>query len=209
MEALVAFLTSAAANLFSWLFTGSDGPSAEIKQEFKEGTGNAAMNYGTINNTTNNFNEALERAFKFKKDDNNSIKKTARLLFVDDQDQGSTIRHLKKLGWENVEQLAIGEVMNTDCEKYRFADIIFVDYDQIGPPKKGQGLSILSSLRAKYGITKYYILHTAHPAKITLQKLQESGIPISDTVGWSQLTKGSADYLLETTILNGIRQIRI
>jgi hypothetical protein len=206
MDFLTSFFSSALASLVPSLF--GKGVPGEKKSIQKGGIIGTGVNYGNISQTTNNhFNEGNQKPnYKFKESDNNNIKRNARLLFVDDQDQTSTIKNLKKLGWQNAVQIEQKEILNTDYEKYKDADLIFVDFSNIGP-RHGQGLSILSSLRTKYGRKKFYILYTAHAQKITLQKLEEIGLPIQDKVGWSQLTKGCPDYLLETTMFNGLKQI--
>jgi len=204
------FLSSTLANLFSMLFSKKE--VASDKSVGKQ-TGEkiaSALNYGSIQqNTTNNYSSSSvdKSARKFDHWTNDEIKKSAQLLIVDDQDQTKTIKNLKKLGWQNTSQLREEDILNTDCSKYKEADLIFVDFSDIGPAKHGQGLSVLSSLMSNYGHKKYYILHTAHPQKITLQKLNESGLSIRIGTGWAQLTKGSPDYLLETTMFDGLRQI--
>ena len=168
----------------------------------------SGVNTGVIRQTTTNiYNPNDKETRKFESWGNNEIKEVAKILFVDDQDQSKTIKNLKKLGWQNAAQLREEDILNTDCQEYREADLIFVDFSNIGPTKHGQGLSILSSLMSKYGHKKYYILHTAHPQKITLQKLEESGLSIRTERGWAQLIKGSPDYLFETIMFDGLRQI--
>lgn len=201
-----SFISSTLANLFPLLFSKKETPHVEIDQE--EGRGNTGINYGTVQHTTTQYiNSPSGFEFKFKDSDAGSIKKNARILFVDDKSQASIVKNLTVLGWQLVEELEQDNIQNTTCEKYQDADLIFVDFDGIGPPRRGQGLSILRSLMASYGRKKYYILHTAHSAKITLQKLEENGLSIQDGTGWSLLTKGSPDYLLETMMLSGLKKI--
>lgn len=209
MDFLTSFLSSALANLSTLLFSKKEAPDNSRGKQ-KGGEIDTGINYGHIEQTTtNNYTEGPkdQAHYKFRDLRNEEIKKLAQVLFIDDQDQTRTIRNLNKLGWQNAHQLEEEHILNTDCQKYRDSDLIFVDFNNVGPLRNGQGLSILNSLMTKYGRKKYYILHTAHPQKITLQKLEESGLPIRENTGWSQLTKGSPDYLVETVMLSGLRQI--
>lgn len=214
MDFLSNFLSSTFANLASLFLSKNEkgGKNIRIKTKNSQNSGevDSGITFGGIHQTTNNTtligDTGEKTSYRFRDMSNTDIKNIVRVLFVDDQDQISTIKNLRKLGWRNAEQL-LGDAVNTDAESYRIADIVFVDFDNIGPLRNGQGLSILSSLVAKYGRKKFYILHTAHPKKITLQKLEESGLPIRDAVGWYELIKGSPDYLLETTMLTGLRQV--
>lgn len=211
MDFLSSLLSSALANFAVLPFTGKKKSNVKKEADNQSGAVSAPLNFGrvaqTTNNTTNIHHSQGAPVFKFRESENSYIKTTARILFVDDQDQSSTIRNLGKLGWKNAEQLPISEALNTDSEAYRHADLVFVDFSGVGPARGGQGLSVLSSLNSKYGRKKFYVLYTAHAKRITLEKLEESGLPIRENIGWSQLSKASADYILETTMLNGLRQI--
>ena len=89
-----------------------------------------------INNTINNqlptgFN--ITRSMDALTGDTTKIvgyKKTARILFIDNESLRDKIRGIKNAGWENVTQ--IRDVENIDSLEIRNADVIFVDYKGIG-----------------------------------------------------------------------------
>ena len=210
MDFITNFFVSVWANITT-SFLGKKEVSDNSAGKQTGGSIDASGNHGNINQTTTNiYGKELSSGsgLKFEALTNDEIKRLARVVFVDDQDQTRAIKNLNKLGWGNVHQLAEGDSSNPDSPSYRDADLIFVDYDGLGPVRHGQGLSILNSLLQTYGGKKYYILHTAHPQKITLQKLEENGLPIRENTGWSQLIKGSPDYLFNTVMLNGLRKVK-
>jgi hypothetical protein len=201
-------VSSALGGIFP-LFFGQKEPITEIRVKQNEGKGNTGINNGTIDQSVHNYADktAEQRLLlKFENFGNQEIKKTARILFVDNDDQTGTIKILRKLGWECLEQLEKRLIDNTDNDKYKSADLIFVDFKDIGDKKGGEGLSILSALCNKYGNKKYYLLYTAHSKKITLEKLDKNHLQHLDG-SWSHLTKASDDFTLETAMFAGIKRI--
>jgi hypothetical protein len=210
MDLVTNFFVSISANIATFFLGRKEGSDNSTAKQ-TGGSIDTGNNYGDINQVTTNIygkEPSTGNSLKFEALTNDEIKRLARVVFVDDQDQTRAIKNLNKLGWGNVHQLAKGDSLNPDSISYRDADLIFVDYDGLGSVRHGQGLSILNSLLLTYKGRKYYILHTAHPQKITLQKLEENGLAIRENTGWSQLIKGSPDYLFNTVMLNGLRKIQ-
>jgi hypothetical protein len=207
MEFISNLISSTLANLIPSIFgKQKDGMNLKNKSTQLGGTNNTGVHYGDVYRDTV-INQPQEINHKFRSQDSAVSKKQAQILFVDDQNQSDTITNLRNMGWDNVKQLDKNSIMNTTSDDYRASDLIFVDFDGIGERKHGQGLSILNSLRGHYGRKKFYILHTAHPQKITLSKLADSGLSIQDNIGWALLTKGGPTYLMEATMIHGLNQI--
>jgi hypothetical protein len=197
---LSSLVSSTLANLVTF-FGGKNGDQTSVTQE--NGAGNTGINHGVVQHFHGTGAvPAATPKLKFEGLSNSEVKKKARLLFVDNQSQAYTMKLLRQLGWERVEQLEKTQIKNTDAEKYRDADLVFVDFKDIGDPNGGEGLSILKSLCEKYRGKKYYILFTAHSKKISLANIEMNSL-------WIHLPKGSNDHVLEAAIFNGLRRVEI
>ena len=88
------------------------------------------------------------------------IKKRAQILFIDDQSYDALLENIRNAGW-NVKQ--VKEVNSLDSEEIKNADIIFVDYKDVGtiltPTEEGIGL--IKVLKRKYP-EKHIIFYSGH-----------------------------------------------
>jgi len=89
------------------------------------------------------------KIFKKKPFSLEEIKRRARVLFVDDESVYYLISNINQAGW-NVSH--VSEITNFDSDEIRNADIIFLDYKNVGvkltPTEEGIGL--LKVIRKKY-----------------------------------------------------------
>lgn len=77
------------------------------------------------------------------------IKKSIRILFIDDEDFSAKLSIIRDSGW-NVNQ--VKEVLNIDSAEIVNADIIFIDYIGVGKilTPKEEGIGLLKYIRKKY-----------------------------------------------------------
>lgn len=82
--------------------------------------------------------------------DNNRLKDTLRILFVDDEHtKFKMVSILKKAGWRNTK--SIKDITDLDDPKAVEADFIFVDINGVGTTLfEDQGLGLASALKKKY-----------------------------------------------------------
>ena len=112
----------------------------------------------TITNNINSNDNTESRSSINSKDEKS--KKTASLLFIDDQHLDyKMVSVLKKAGWINTK--SIKDVTDLDDSKVLSADFIFVDINGVGKSLfKDEGLGLASALKVKYP-TKKIILYSA------------------------------------------------
>lgn len=76
------------------------------------------------------------------------IKKTTRILFIDDEDFSSRIQTLRDAGW-GVNQ--VRDVTDYYSEAIKQADIIFLDYQGVGTTlSTEQGIGLLKSIKTRH-----------------------------------------------------------
>ena len=88
------------------------------------------------------------------------IKKTTKILFVDDEDFSARLSTIRDAGW-NVSQ--IHEVTNFNSEEIKSADIIFMDYIGVGKvlTPSEQGIGLLKKIKNRYP-EKYIIFYSGY-----------------------------------------------
>jgi len=121
------------------------------------------------------------------------FKKTAKILFIDNESLRDKLRGLNNAGWENVKQ--IREMENVDLSEIREADVVFIDYKGIGGNERDQGLAVVSALKARYGDAKWLILFTAYNVPVTA----------FDKGANDYLAKNSGVYETEQKIIKGLQ----
>lgn len=88
------------------------------------------------------------------------IKRSVRILFVDDESVDHLINNISQAGW-NVSYT--NEISNLDSDEIKNADIIFLDYKNVGvkltPTEEGIGL--LKAIRKKYP-NKHLIFYSGY-----------------------------------------------
>lgn len=113
------------------------------------------------------------------------IKKRAQVLIIDDELQDPIVRAIQQAGW-NVRQ--VHDVDNLDDSVVKQADIIFVDYKNVGmaltPTEEGIGL--LKTLKRKYP-RKHFIFFSGYAGFIPGHMIHE------DADSW--IAKNSDHYI--------------
>lgn len=154
-----------------------------------------------ITNTINNQSPANPKTLGEKETVTGDVtkivgyKKTARILFIDNESLRDKIRGLKNAGWDNVTQ--IKDVENIDSPDIRDANVVFVDYKGIGGGEKEQGLAVITALKTRYGEEKWLILFTAYNVPVTAF---EKGAN-------DYLAKNSGTYETEQKIIKGLQKL--
>jgi DNA-binding NarL/FixJ family response regulator len=127
----------------------------------------------------------LKKIFKKKPLSIEEIKKRAQVLFIDDESYDSLLESIRGAGW-NVRQ--VKEIYNFDSEEVKNADVIFVDYKDVGialtPTEEGIGL--LKTLKRKYP-EKHFIFYSGYAGFIPGHEIHD----IAD--GW--IPKNSDPYV--------------
>lgn len=135
--------------------------------------------------------------FKKKPLELEEIKKRAQILLVDNEPLESLMSNIRQAGW-NVKQLR--EIENLDSEVLKNADIIFVDYKDVGailtPTEEGIGL--LKVLKRKY-TDKHIIFFSGYAGFIPGHEFHD----IAD--GWIQ--KNADPYIYIERIEEAAREI--
>lgn len=77
------------------------------------------------------------------------VKKSIKILFIDDEDFSTKISIIRDAGW-NVHQ--VKEVSNIDSQEIVSSDIIFIDYIGVGKilTPKEEGVGLLKYIKRKY-----------------------------------------------------------
>jgi len=88
-------------------------------------------------------------------------KESVSILFIDDLDM-PVVESLKKAQYKVKK---IRDVKNIDDAEVKNAQIIFVDFDNVGRfvSPQHQGAGLVKELKIKYKSTKYIVLYTAQP----------------------------------------------
>ena len=92
----------------------------------------------------------LNKRFNKKKEISlEDVKKSTKILFIDDEDFSSKLSIIRNAGW-NVNQ--INEVNDFDSEIIKNADIIFMDYIGVGKilTPKEEGIGLLKCIKKRY-----------------------------------------------------------
>ena len=149
----------------------------------------------TINNTFTTNSESSSQTDILHADTTRIVgfKKTAKILFIDNESLRDKLRGLNNAGWENVKQ--IREMENVDLSEIREADVVFIDYKGIGGNERDQGLAVVSALKARYGDAKWLILFTAYNVPVTA----------FDKGANDYLAKNSGVYETEQKIIKGLQ----
>lgn len=106
----------------------------------------------------------VKNRFQKKEYSIEEIKKSAKILFIDDEDSSSKLSVIRNAGW-NVNQ--INEVTNFDSEDIKSADIIFMDYVGVGKilTPKEEGIGLLKSIKKRYP-NKFIIFYSGYAGYI-------------------------------------------
>jgi len=92
------------------------------------------------------------------------LKKKTHVLFVDDEPVGSLVENIQNAGWTAKQ---VYDVENLDCPDVKNADIIFMDYKNVGikltPSEEGIGL--MKALKRKYP-EKHIIFYSGYAGTI-------------------------------------------
>ncbi|MES2437139.1 MAG: hypothetical protein V4519_03925 [Patescibacteria group bacterium] len=92
------------------------------------------------------------------------IKRSTKVLFVDDEDFSTRLNIIRGAGW-NVQQ--IKDVTNFDSEDIKNADIIFMDYIGVGKilTPSEEGIGLLKKIKSRYP-EKFLIFYSGHAGYI-------------------------------------------
>lgn len=88
------------------------------------------------------------------------LKRNTHILFVDDEDFSPRLETLRNAGW-SVSQVT--DITNYNAEEIRNADVIFMDYINVGKTltPSQQGIGLLKGLNQRYP-NKFLIFYSGH-----------------------------------------------
>jgi hypothetical protein len=138
-----------------------------------------------------------KKVFKKKPLSIEEIKRQTQVLFIDDESFDFLLENIRQSGW-NVKQKK--EIDNLDIEEIKNADIIFIDYKDVGTilTPSEEGIGLLKALRHKYP-NKHLIFYSGYAGFIP-------GHEIHDIAnGW--ISKNADPYVYIERIESTARKI--
>lgn len=131
-----------------------------------------------IKTAFNGAKSIVRSIFKKKPLSFDEVKKQTRVLLIDNEPLQSLVHDINAAGW-NAKQ--INEVENMDSEDLKNADIIFVDFKDVGQvlTPSEEGIGLLKLLKRKYP-QKHFIFFSGFAGFIPGQEIHD----IAD--GWIQ-----------------------
>lgn len=140
-----------------WLFSGVGATilAGVFSLKKRKNKTNSGVNNQNQYQTVNVYNGGIDNTGKSKSMNNNDLKRTVHILFIDDEKFNMT-QILKTMGWLNIEYRK--NVVNPDDDVVLRSDVIFVDINGVGGGAyRNQGIGLAAAIKQKHPEKKVVI----------------------------------------------------